>query len=195
MNLGAVSTLSWMPSALALNAILSANKLQRRFCINLQNSFGRRHPFDKCSATLRDTHFLQTLLTVLHTVDSGLIRGTRSSPCPPASASSLARSASHASSRFWSSRPALCMEEPMPHLSLRAPHRCAKRLQLVSRVFNVAATGVLLGQVVVPTVASSARLLQSQASRSTAFLESLLASVPPQLPVLLEAGRVPLLQV
>ena len=58
--------------------------------------------------------------------------------------------------------------------------------------FRVSST--LLPLVVVPTVASSARLLQGHKLLArAAFLESLLALVPPQLLVLLEAGRVLLL--
>ena len=83
------------------------------------------------------------------------------------------------------------MDKTRPHLSLRAPHLRAKRFQPVSHVFNVAATRVLLRRVVVPTVASSAKLLQGHGLLAqAAFLESLLASVPPQLPVLPEAGWV-----
>ena len=49
LNLGAVSTLSWIPSTLALTAILSANNFNG-FWINLQNTFRIRDPFDECSA-------------------------------------------------------------------------------------------------------------------------------------------------
>ena len=42
---------------------------------------------------------------------------------------------------FLEFSPCFCMDKSRPHLSLRAPHQCAKRPQPVSHVFNIAATG------------------------------------------------------
>ena len=71
----------------------------------------------------------------------------------------------------------LCMDESTPHLSLRAPHWCAKRLRPVSHVFNVASTPK-------PRGCPYCRELLARA----AFFESLKALLPPQLPVLAEGG-------
>ena len=66
-------------------------------------------------------------------------RGTRSSPCPSPSASS-GTVCKPCLITFLELSSCLCMKESRPHLSLCAPHRCAKRPQPVSNVFNVAAT-------------------------------------------------------
>ena len=111
-------------------------------------------------------------------------RGTRSSPCPPASASSPARSSSHDLVAFLELSSCLCMDESRPHQSLRDPHVRQAPSTGFACLQRCCPSRVLPRREVVPTVSSSARMLQGRELLArAACLESLLASVPLQLPV------------